>query len=301
LELLLTGKEFDGMSGIYTRMTGIADEGGEGIEEQIGIHKTLGWETIELRNVDKINICEMDDRKFNSVRDAMEKAGMKAAGFGSAIANWARPITGELSRDTADLKRAVPRMRLLGTNYIRIMSYPNDGLEEGVWKREVFRRIGELTRIAEGEGVALLLENCDGWASQSPETLKEMLSSFDSSALRVVFDTGNPVSHGGDPRSVWDFYHAALPYIEHFHIKDCLAQKKDGHPVYTNPGDGDCSVLEIMKDLTRRGYGGMFSIEPHILAQVHLNQAGAMDSKEMYLEYGRRANLLLEAALGSRT
>jgi sugar phosphate isomerase/epimerase len=279
-------------------MTGIADEGGESIEEQIKIHKTLGWETIELRNVDKINICEMDDRTFDSVREAMEKADMKAAGFGSAIANWARPITGELSRDTADLTRAIPRMRLLGTKYIRIMSYPNDGLEETAWKKEVFLRIGELTRIAEGEGVVLLLENCDGWASQSPEALKDLLSSFNSSALRVVFDTGNPVSHGGNSRSVWDFYHAALPYIEHFHIKDCRVQKEGEHPVHTYPGDGDCSVLEIMKDLIGQGYKGMFSIEPHILAQVHLNQAGTTDSKEMYLEYGRRANLLLEAALG---
>jgi sugar phosphate isomerase/epimerase len=288
------------MDNKYARMTGIADEGGEGIDRQIENHQALGWETIELRNVEKVNICEMDDHQFNKVRDAMEKAGMKAAGFGSAIANWARPITGEFSRDREDLIRAIPRMRQLNTQFIRIMSYPNDGLEEKTWKEETFSRITELTRIAEGEGIVLLLENCDGWASTSPDAFKEMLSRITSPALQVVFDTGNPVSHGGDSRSVWDFYHAALPRLVHFHIKDCRVQKNGEQTVHTYPGQGDCSVPEIIKDLIGRGYTGMFSIEPHILAQVHLNSDSPeeTDPQKMYLEYGRQANRLLDAALG---
>ncbi|MDR3173312.1 MAG: sugar phosphate isomerase/epimerase [Treponema sp.] len=288
------------MGNEYARMTGIADEGGESIERQVENHKALGWETIELRNVEKTNICEMDDRRFDKVRGAMEKAGMRAAGFSSAIANWARPITGEFSRDREDLIRAIPRMRLLNTKFIRIMSYPNDGLEEKAWKDEAFSRITELTRIAGGEGIVLLLENCDGWASTSPRALKEMLSHINSPALQAVFDTGNPVSHGGDSQSVWDFYHAALPWLVHFHIKDCEAQKDGEKAVHTYPGKGDCCVPEIMKDLIGRGYGGMFSIEPHILAQVHLagDSPENTDPQKMYLEYGKQANRLLDAAMG---
>jgi sugar phosphate isomerase/epimerase len=288
------------MDNKYARMTGIADEGGESIERQIENHKALGWETIELRNVEKTNICEMDGRQFDKVRGAMEKAGMSAAGFGSAIANWARPITGEFSRDREDLIRAIPRMRLLNTKFIRIMSYPNGGLEEEAWKNEAFRRITELTRIAGGEGIVLLLENCDGWASGSPQALKEMLSYINSPALQVVFDTGNPVSHGGDSQSVRDFYHAAIPWLVHFHIKDCRIQKDGEKVVHTYPGKGDCCVFEIMKDLIGRGYKGMFSIEPHILVQAHLDSDSTEDAdpQKMYLEYGRQASRMLGAALG---
>ncbi|MDR0718315.1 MAG: sugar phosphate isomerase/epimerase [Treponema sp.] len=288
------------MGSKYARMTGIADEGGESIERQIANHKALGWETIELRNVEKINICEMDDRQFDKVQGAMEKAGMRAAAFGSAIANWARPITGEFSRDREDLIRAIPRMRLLNTKFIRIMSYPNDGLEEKVWKNETFSRITELTHIAEGEGVVLLLENCDGWASTSPHALKEILSRINSPALQVVFDTGNPVSHGGDSQAVWDFYYAALPRLVHFHIKDCKVQRGSEKTVHTYPGKGDCCIFEIMKDLISRGYRGMFSIEPHILIQVHLGSDSpeSTEPQKMYLEYGRQANQMLDTIMG---
>jgi hypothetical protein len=55
-----------------------------------------------------------------------------------------------------------------------------------------------------------------------------------------------------------------------------------------------------MKDLIGRGYTGMFSIEPHILAQVHLDSAstGSTDPQKMYLEYGRQANRLLDTITG---
>jgi hypothetical protein len=46
-------------------------------------------------------------------------------------------------------------MRRLGTRFIRIMSWPNDGLAEGAWRSEVLARLMELARIAAGEGIVL--------------------------------------------------------------------------------------------------------------------------------------------------
>ena len=279
------------MKRTYERITGIGDEGGSGIKEQIANHIALGWNTIELRNVDGRNVCEVDDPAFESIYAQMSEAGFTAAGFGSAIANWARPVTIPFERDVHDLKRAIPRMRRLDTRFIRIMSYPNDKLPEDEWKREVFRRIRELVTIAEGEGVVLLHENCDGWASGTPEHLAELLSTIDSPSLRVVFDTGNPVSHGGDRGTTWEFYRAALPYIAHFHMKDCKIAP-DGSVEHTMPGDGSCEVKAIMNHLCKTGYTGLFSIEPHIATQVHLGgtATAGLDQRGIYLEYGRRMN-----------
>jgi sugar phosphate isomerase/epimerase len=282
----------------YTRMTGIADEGGASIAEQIANHVELGWDTIELRNVDGKNICEMDDGSFDAIRAAMEKAGLQASGFGSAIANWARPIGTPFERDLEDLRRAVPRMRALGTRFIRIMSYPNDGRDEVLWKKEVFRRIKELVTVADGEGIVLLHENCDGWASAKPERLAELLSFFDSPALRIVFDTGNPIGHGGSVEDTWAFYRSALPYISHFHIKDCK-RLTDGKLEHVMPGDGDCDVVAIMRDLLGTGYAGLFSIEPHIAVQVHLGGRAVqgVDLGDVYREYGRRAKRIWDSLM----
>jgi sugar phosphate isomerase/epimerase len=284
----------------YARMTGIGDEGGAGIAEQIAINSELGWGTIELRNVDGKNICEMDDESFDAIRAAMDKAGLRASGFGSAIANWARPIGTPFERDMGDLRRAVPRMRALGTSFIRIMSYPNDGRDEALWKKEVFRRMKELVTVADGEGIVLLHENCDGWASATPERLAELLSYFNSPALRIVFDTGNPIGHGGSLEDTWAFYKAALPYIVHFHIKDCK-RLMDGRLEHVMPGDGDCDVVAIMRDLLGTGYTGLFSIEPHIAVQVHLGgtPVEGMDPGSIYREYGRRANRIWDSIMAA--
>jgi sugar phosphate isomerase/epimerase len=277
-------------------MTGIADESDAGIAAQLENHHNLGWKDIEIRNVDGKNICEMSDADFNQIRAAVTEAGFGVVSFGSAIANWARPITTPFSKDVEDLRRAVPRMRKLETRFIRVMSYPNDGLTEAEWKAETFRRMKELVRMAEGEGIILVHENCDGWASASPENLGELLSAIDSPALRVVFDTGNPISHGGDLGLTARFFRAALPYIAHFHIKDC-ARSASGI-AHTYPGDGECGVESFVRELMSLGYDGLFSIEPHMASQIHLGGAAVpgLDQRGIYLEYGRRAwELVLRA------
>ncbi len=283
------------MTELQKRLTGIGDEGGSSIVEQISNHKALGWDSIELRSVNGKNICEMDDASFDEVYASIEKAGMHTVCLGSSIANWARPINTPFPRDLEDLHRAIPRMRRLGTSFIRIMSYPNDGRDGTLWKEEVFRRMRELVTLAEGEGIVLVLENCDGWASESPQRLAEFLSYFDSESLRVVFDPGNPIGHGASKEDTWAFYKAALPYIVHFHIKDCK-RLPDGSILHVMPGEGDCDVALIMRDIVSRGYSGMFSIEPHLAVSSHGGNIsfGGGELRKNYLEYGQRAESILK-------
>jgi hypothetical protein len=43
---------------------GIADEAEEYLRGQIEVHRELGWETIELRNRDGLNITQIDEHSF---------------------------------------------------------------------------------------------------------------------------------------------------------------------------------------------------------------------------------------------
>jgi sugar phosphate isomerase/epimerase len=275
-------------------VTGIADEGSTRLNDQIRIHRSLGWDTLELRLIGDTNVCEMSDLEFDEAAGLLQAEEVGVVCFASPLANWSRPITSDFHRDVEDLRRSAPRMRRLKTRFIRVMSYPNDGLAEADWRREAVRRLRELTRIAEGEEVVLLHENCSGWGGASPSNQKALVEEIASPHFRIVFDTGNPVGEGHAPKATWDFYTSARPYIEHVHIKDCR-RSDAGDIVYTLPGEGQSMVQEILKDAIDSGYGGAFSIEPHITAQIHLGTSATSreQAESTYREYGRRTNEML--------
>lgn len=280
------------------RLTGIADEGAAAIEDQISLHRDFGWDSIELRTERGVNVCEMADDVFDRVATAIEEAEFSVPAFGSAIANWSRPVNGDFSRDLDDLHRAVPRMRRLGTEYLRIMSYTSGGLDEKEWGARAIERVAELTRVAAGEGIVLVHENCDGWASQTPENLARLLEEVSDPALQIVFDPGNPVAHGAPPESVLAFYHVARERIVHVHIKDCYHDPESEEVVHCYPGEGQCSVAEIAADLEKTGYRGLYSIEPHMSVQIHKTMDGDSDRmRSVYSEYARVATELLGGIL----
>jgi sugar phosphate isomerase/epimerase len=274
-------------------ITGIADEGSPELKEQIRIHRTLGWSTLELRLIGKTNVCAIDDEAFDQVCRTLQEEQMEVICFASSIANWARPITSDFQVDVQELERAMPRMQRLGTRFIRVMSYPNDGLSEADWRKETIRRMKELARIAADGDVVMVHENCSGWGGMSPENQKILLEEVHSPNLQIVFDTGNPVGEGHPPEETWDFYQTALPFIKHVHIKDCSKTEK-GEIEYTYPGEGQSMVRRVCKSLLDLDYDGAFSIEPHITAQIHLGTSSSgREAEEIYLEYGRRVNAML--------
>ena len=282
------------MNSLKDRITGIADEGAKTIEDQLSLHQMLGWKSIELRSVDGMNVCEMPDEKFISVAEAVEEKQFSVISFGSSIANWARAVTGDFSLDTHDLKHSAGRMHRLGVKYLRVMSYTRGDAEEEEWKREALRRMKELTRMAKGEGIVLLLENCDGWASLTPDNLRVFLEEIDDPALQVVFDTGNPLAHGLPPQSVWDFYHTARKRIAHVHIKDCY-RDGEGKIIHCYPSEGECEVLPIIRELEAGGYTGMYSIEPHMSVQIHTGSTGNEETmRDTYLTYAHKTMELLK-------
>jgi len=268
-------------------LSGISDEAGKSLDVQIKAHRELGWSHIELRMVDGRQFTSLSDAEFDVAYGQLEKAGLKVSCFSSAIANWARPITGSFEMDLDDLRRSIPRMRRLGCPFIRIMSWPNKGLELEAWKNEVLRRMKELVRMAEDGGIVLALENCDGWASQSAVHMVDFLRRIDSPALKVVFDTGNPPAHGHNA-AAW--YLAVKRYIAYVHIKDCYIDS-DEQVRYTWPGEGHGFVRFILDDLLQGGYDGGISIEPHVAAQIHsgnMAEANEDSAFRSYVTYGRK-------------
>jgi sugar phosphate isomerase/epimerase len=276
--------------------SGISDESGQSIDVQIKAHAELGWKHLELRMVEGQNFTMVSEDKFAEVRDKILAAGMTVSCFSSAIANWARPITCDPAIDIEDLKRAIPRMKAFNTQFIRVMSYPNDKdhpISEPEWRKEAIRRMKELAKIAEDGGIILAHENCSGWGGLSAENSNILLREVDSPALKVVFDTGNPPTYR---QNSWEYYQSVFNDIVYVHIKD--AKIVDDKEIYTYCGEGDGYVKEIVHDLLSKGYEGGFSIEPHLAAIIHTGQKADSEAHlyESYVEYGKRLMKIVREA-----
>jgi len=272
-------------------LSGVADMAGASIEKQIKAHKELGWDHIEIRNVDGKNLTDVDNDKFNQIAEKLDEAKMQVCCFGSQIANWARKISGSFDLDLKELKRAIPRMHRLHTKYIRIMSYPNDDWNNDDWRKEVVTRLRELARIAKDGGVVFAHENCSGWGNQGSEEALDMVETVNSPNLRFLFDTGNKPDHMGTP---WDICQKVRDYIVHVHIKDYKAGKGKDERFVVLPGEGDGQIDKIIKYLLSSGYKGGFSIEPSIIHYKGIE--GSEAAYRLYLEYGRKAQALVERA-----
>jgi sugar phosphate isomerase/epimerase len=276
--------------------SGIADEAGKSLATQIRAHKQLGWNYIEVRNVDGTQFTDITDQQFDHACAQLADAGIKVSAFASGIANWATKITDPFENSTRTLQRAIRRMQQLDAKFIRVMSYPNDGLADDAWRDEAVRRFKEMAKIAQDGGIILMVENCDGWASTSAQNYSHFFELVDSPAVKAVYDTGNPASHGQS--NTWEWYQNAKPHIAYIHIKAHTESQNGEKGKHVFPDSGASKVEETLRDALSNGYDGFISIEPHMEAIAHegkqiSDEEAAFDT---YVEYGQRLMKLVDKA-----
>lgn len=283
------------------RLAGIGDEAAPDLAGQLAALHRLGWDAIEMRSVEGVPLADLDDRTFAAVAEQIAASGLGVVCVGSRIAGWARPVTGDFADDLSELRRLAPRCAALGTRLVRVMSYPNDGLDEDEWGRRVLERTERLVREAEQYGLVLLHENCSGWAGVRADRMRRLLDRAASPALRLLFDIGNGVPYGYDAGALLG---EIAEHVAHVHVKDALTCD-DGEVAYVLPGDGESRVRDCVRTLLERGYRGAWSIEPHTRLRPHQgHDATGDDGAAAFVAYGRRFEELLRqetAATGTAT
>ena len=176
-------------------LTGIGDEAGVGLEAQINATRHLGWKHIEMRTVQvpgfaKGNFHDIPEKAFDIAAGRLEEAGLRVYCFGSAIANWSKRISDPFQVTLDEVARCIPRMQRVGAKLVRVMSFkPAETADKT--PPEVFRRIGEVTRMFREAGLQPVHENCMNHGGMSWRHGLELLEKCPG--LKWVFDTGNPV------------------------------------------------------------------------------------------------------------
>ncbi|MGF1428814.1 sugar phosphate isomerase/epimerase family protein [Kitasatospora sp. LaBMicrA B282] len=248
---------------------GIADEAAVDLAGQLAATRELGWRAIELRTIDGQPVDLLSGPAFARAAARIAEAGLTVPVIASRIGGWSRPISCDLDQELAELAVLGDRCAVLGTRYLRIMSYPNEDpvggpLPEVEWEREVLRRTRVLAKHAADRGLVLLHENCAGWAGTDAGRALRLLEAAGPEAFGFLFDTGNGAAHGYRPL---DQLRTLAPYVRHVQVKD--ATGGPAAPEYTLPGQGEAAVADCLRLLLATGYQGHWSIEPHLSVRPH--------------------------------
>ncbi|GAA1964501.1 sugar phosphate isomerase/epimerase family protein [Kitasatospora viridis] len=243
---------------------GITDEAAPELAGQLAAARELGWQAVELRTIDGQPLDLLSGPAFARAAARIAEAGLRVPVIASRIGGWSRPVSCDLDQELAELAVLADRCGALGTRYLRIMSYPNDGLAEVDWEREVLRRVRVLARAAEQHGVVLLHENCSGWAGRDPSRALRLLDAAGTEAFGLLFDTGNGIAH--DYRAL-EVLRTLAPYVRHVQVKDAAGTPEAVE--YRAPGEGAAEVADCLRLLLEVGYQGHWSIEPHLAVRPH--------------------------------
>jgi sugar phosphate isomerase/epimerase len=286
-------------------LTGIGDEAGNTLDAQIVATKELGWKHVEARGLElsgfpKANFHDIPDKAFDIAALKLGENGIAVYCFGSTIMNWAKTVETPWDVTLAEVKRCIPRMRRLGTPFVRIMSFkPKD--DDDRIPPVVFDRVREVTKMFLDAGITPVHENCMNYGGMSWRHALELLDQ--APGLKWVFDTANPVFNPDRskpkpwPRQdAWEFWTHVRDHVAHIHVKDATWNPAKNDADYNWPGEGQGRVLDILRDALSRGYDGGISIEPHMVVVFHDANSKANDDamRANYVEYGRRLEKLIK-------
>ena len=244
-------------------LSGFGDEIDPDPKVQAAVMLALGAKHIEVRSAWGVNVVELDDAQVAELKKILAESGLKVSAVASPIGkvDVSEPAEDEVVR----LRRIIEVAKALDTKYIRMFSFfrAEDQGPEDI-RDAVMERMAVLARVAEESGVVLIHENEKDIYGDTPERVLDLMETVNSPALRAAWDNANFVQVGVKPYT--DAYAMLRPHLEYLQVKDAIAGS--GEVVPTGMGDGQ--LVETLTALSRDGYTGFASLEPHLAAQHEL-------------------------------
>lgn len=254
-------------------ISGFADEIDDKVDLQFKTLNELGISYFEPRGIDGKNISTLTEDEMVSLKEKMDKMGIKASSIGSPIGKM--KIEDDFDKELEKFHNVIKVAKTLESKYIRMFSFYCGG-ENEKYRDKVMAYLKEYVKIAEKEGIILLHENEKDIYGDIPERIVDIFENVKSDNLKAVFDPANFVQCGVDTLKAFDML---KEHIEYMHIKDALST--DGSVVPAGYGNGN--VKEIISSLDKMGWSGFLSLEPHLGTFGQLKQL-ELDDKMLSLE-----------------
>lgn len=263
-------------------ISGFTDEICSSLSGQLQAARELQLDGISLRGVDGVNI---GDCNLSYIQEQVLPVCMA---YGLRVSSISSPI-GKIELFDEDayalhLKitdRCIDFAQALQCQFVRVFSfYLPDGANFSECRPEVLRKLKGILERFTGTSVVPLLENEKGLYGDTPQRCLELLEAqADCFSLGLIFDPANFVQVGSNPMEA---YALLRPYIRYVHIKD--ASRSTGINVLCGTGDGN--IRELLKALSRDGYDGYLTLEPHLVEFDGLLNLEQGDARKVIQSHG---------------
>jgi len=248
-------------------LSAFADEISPDPRVQVSVLKACRVRFIEFRSIIHTNVLALSDEQVREFKKLIDGEGIGLSAIGSPVGKY--PVDGDFAPHLDKLKRAIELCGVFGTPNIRVFSfYPpgNDAsFDPSAWpihRDEVIRRMTAMAELAARAKVVLFHENEHRIYGDSPERVRDVLSTVNSPALRGAYDAANYAYCGYDPIAGWE---QTKEWTAHLHIKDWYTGGHDaGHKWGVLAGHGDGHLPHSTRDAVARGYHGYAVMEPHL-------------------------------------
>jgi len=239
-----------------------SDEIDPDLEIQLEEVKRAGLNYFDLRTALDKNVLDLSDKEIDRVAATAHQFGLQVKCIGSPVNK--HPFRPEdRSRELQRLRRIVEIAQRLKAPYIRIFSPFVGGASRAPEYEEIRDWLADQIKLAEEQGVVLLLENDGDAYGAFPENAKKLFQDLGNAHFRAVYDFSNAVLIGYPALPHW--FPWILPFLEALHIKDSLAARDgEGYDQIVPAGEGEGNVPEVLRVLVDQGWKGPVSIEPHL-------------------------------------
>ncbi len=244
------------------KLSGFGDEIVEDFEGQLKNMSDMDLHAIELRGLWGTNVIDLSEDEKIKARALLERYEIEVSSIGSPIGKVS--VEAPASEEMERFERAVDKALYFDAKYIRVFSfYPPEGEPLDVCRDAVMDRMRQMTDIARGADVTMVLENEKGLYGEQADRVADILNTVAAPQMKMAFDPANFVQVGQRPFD--DCWPLVKEHVCYMHIKD--AKLEDGTVVLTGEGDGQ--IPAILGALREMGYQGFASLEPHLQVAGH--------------------------------
>jgi len=244
-----------------------------------------GVDTVELRTAWGKNLVDLDQPETARLEELVRSRGLAVAAIASPFLKcWLddsrRPAPGDAFFSPArnytehleSLDRAIDLAQRFGTNLIRCFAFWREPEGAAVWPR-ILERFETPVRRAQRAGVTLVVENESSTNVGTGADIARLVSDVGSPHLRGLWDPGNAMYAGEEPFP--SGYQAVRQHLAHVHVKDVLRTPATGTLRTMPPGQGQVDYVSQLRALTRDGYAGVLTLEPHYRPEGLTTEAAA--------------------------